>query len=88
MPAWHRTNRRTAGVERAAAVSPTSQRIPMHTSRCAPFAEHLSINQRTVMKWIKAVILAGYRFQTEWRILTANAIAFVERNRFQPDAPD
>ena len=48
------------------------------------FAEHLSVDQKTVMKWIKAGVLTADQFGREWGIHTADASAFVERNRYQP----
>jgi helix-turn-helix protein len=47
------------------------------------FAQHLMVQQRTVRKWIRGGVLKAACFQGEWRIHTAEAIAFVERNQFQ-----
>ena len=43
------------------------------------FAAHLSVADKTVMKWIKAGVLPAYQFRTEWRIKRADAVTFVER---------
>lgn len=49
------------------------------------FAEYVGVTQKQVRKWITAGVLDGYRLGgTEWRIRTADAITFVERNRYQP----
>lgn len=47
------------------------------------FAEHLNVSDKTVRKWIKAGVLTAYQFQGEWGIRKADAVAFVERARFQ-----
>jgi len=50
------------------------------------FAAYLGFQERTVRKWIDAGTLPAYRFPPsvgDWRIRTADAIAFVERARFQ-----
>ena len=47
------------------------------------FAEYLLVQDRTVRKWIGADVLPAFRFQGQWRIAKADAIAFIERARFQ-----
>ena len=47
------------------------------------FAQHLSVADKTVMTWIKAGVLPAYRFQGEYRIRKTDAIAFIDRARFQ-----
>ena len=52
-------------------------------------AAYLTVNRRTVMKWIDAGTLPAYQFhgssRSTWRIRTADAIAFEARARFSPD---
>jgi excisionase family DNA binding protein len=50
------------------------------------FAAYLGFQERTVRKWIDAGALPAYRFPPvigDWRIKTADAIAFIEQARFQ-----
>jgi excisionase family DNA binding protein len=47
------------------------------------FAAYLGFQERTVRKWIDAGVLPAYRFKGLWRIAKTDAIAFVERSRFQ-----
>lgn len=57
-------------------------------------AEYLSVDRKTVLKWIKAGLLPAYRFPTvtpsgiaadgEWRIQTVDARAFVDKHRLTP----
>ena len=47
------------------------------------FADHLNVQDKSVRKWIKAGLLPAYRFVGEVRIAKADAIAFIERARFQ-----
>src|SRR5262245_21219023 len=47
------------------------------------FAVHLTVHERTVMKWIKAGALTAYQFDREWRIRKGDAVLFVERSRFR-----
>ena len=47
------------------------------------FAVYLDVQPKTVMKWIKTDLLRAYQFEGEWRIKTVDAIAFVEKARFQ-----
>ena len=46
------------------------------------FAEHLSVKDKMVRKWIRAGVLPAYRFAGQWRIAVKDAAAFVERGRF------
>jgi hypothetical protein len=43
----------------------------------------LNVSDKTVRKWIKAGVLTASQFQGESRIRTADAVAFVDRARFQ-----
>jgi excisionase family DNA binding protein len=47
------------------------------------FAAHLTVHERTVMKWIKAGRIPAHRFHGLWRIAKADALAFVEQSRFR-----
>ena len=52
------------------------------------FAEHVSVKDKMVRKWIRAGVLPAYRFSGQWRISKADAIAFVERGRLKRWPPD
>jgi predicted site-specific integrase-resolvase len=52
------------------------------------FATYLAVSPKTVRKWIRAGVLPVYSFPPlpligVWRIRTSDALAFVERARFQ-----
>lgn len=61
--------------------------------------DYLAVDRRTVLKWINVGLLVAHRFPNvsdsgvvsadgEWRIKTADAIAFIERQRIQPNSQD
>lgn len=47
-------------------------------------ADYLDVSRKTVVKWIQAGVLPAYRFVGEWRIKTAEAVAFEANARFEP----
>jgi excisionase family DNA binding protein len=47
-------------------------------------AAYLDVSRKTVIKWIDAGTLPAYKFGTEWRINTADALTFVDNARFEP----
>lgn len=47
-------------------------------------ADYLSVDRRTVLKWIDSGTLVAYKFDTEWRIRTTDARTFVESQRVRP----
>jgi len=59
---------------------------PCRLRHGAEFAAYLGFHERTVRKWIDAGALPAYPFPPvtgDWRIKTADAIAFIEQARFQ-----
>jgi excisionase family DNA binding protein len=46
-------------------------------------AEHLTVAETTVRRWIRAGVLPAYQFQGKYRIRKTDAIVFVERSRVQ-----
>ena len=60
---------------------------PAHEYLTVPdFAASLTVSDTLVRKWIRAGVLPEYRFPPmvgEYRIAKADAVAFVERARFQ-----
>ena len=47
------------------------------------FAEHVSVDDKMVRKWIRAGVLPAYRFAGQWRISRTDAIAFIEKSRLK-----
>ena len=46
-------------------------------------AHYLLVRGKTVHKWIKAGLLPAYSLNGQWRIKKTDALAFIERARFQ-----
>ena len=75
--------------ERPAAAITTLGSHPAPYVTIDAFATYLTVDRRTVMKWIEAGTLPAYQFHGSsrgtWRIKTTDAIAFEERARFASD---
>jgi excisionase family DNA binding protein len=60
--------------------------LPTHPDayvKVGAFAQYLDVRGKTVRKWIKAGTLPAYRLNGHWRIAKIDALAFIERARFQ-----
>jgi excisionase family DNA binding protein len=54
------------------------------------FATYLGFHEKTVRKWIGAAVLPAYRLPPvtgDWRISTADALAFMAQARFTAQSP-
>lgn len=45
--------------------------------------EYWQVEHQTLVKWIKEGSLPAYKFGRSWRVKTADALAFEERNRVE-----
>ena len=51
----------------------------------AELCAYLTVNRKTVYKWIDAGVLPAYQFAGQWRIKTSDAVTFEHGARFTPN---